>query len=331
MSIREHIDTLAELAEAADGAMMALQNRPVVGIEDCALVTAAFLKRSRYVAARDASHVIDDAFDERIAVEATAAAVWRRCGGTRFVLSDSVAACFALTKRPPGRIALPFPAFTIEIPKGYMPSQIVGDFGGVILVAHTPSRIVCHSFVERESSGGKSGGKLLSFDHDADEDTSPTMLDERFATARPISAEAKTAEHGASMIIRFIRNLVAWLEAFPVRSAHGKKRRAGDVGVGDSIKDGALIRLSTAVRMDVGMRQAARSMLQGAADFKAAKLAIRHIVRGHWKRQPISGGHKTIFVAPYWRGPDGPAAWDRVYRVRDASTVPAPPPPTPTS
>jgi hypothetical protein len=39
-----------------------------------------------------------------------------------------------------------------------------------------------------------------------------------------------------------------------------------------------------------------------------------------WKRQVVKDGRKTIFVVPYWRGPDGPAAWGRVYKMRDSET-----------
>ena len=50
------------------------------------------------------------------------------------------------------------------------------------------------------------------------------------------------------------------------------------------------------------------------------RLALQHIVRGHCKSQPHGPGmrdRKTIWVDPYWRGPDSEEAWARIYGTSD--------------
>jgi hypothetical protein len=48
------------------------------------------------------------------------------------------------------------------------------------------------------------------------------------------------------------------------------------------------------------------------------KLRVQHVVRGHFKFQPHGEGRtqrKRIWVEPYWRGPEGTAAWAHIYQA----------------
>lgn len=48
-------------------------------------------------------------------------------------------------------------------------------------------------------------------------------------------------------------------------------------------------------------------------------LAVRQLVRGHWKRQPVGPGgqeRKLILVEPYWRGPEMAEVIEKPYLVR---------------
>jgi hypothetical protein len=71
------------------------------------------------------------------------------------------------------------------------------------------------------------------------------------------------------------------------------------------------------VRIDPRLLQAARA---GSREV-ALRLKHRHIVRGHYRNQPIGEGRKerkTIWIAPFWKGPEDGAAIVHTYK-------PAPP------
>lgn len=75
------------------------------------------------------------------------------------------------------------------------------------------------------------------------------------------------------------------------------------------------------VRLDPNLVRAARS---GSREV-ALRVARRHIVRGHYRNQPIGEGRKErkmIWIAPFWKGPADGAAIVHTYK-------PAPPEPAP--
>ena len=54
----------------------------------------------------------------------------------------------------------------------------------------------------------------------------------------------------------------------------------------------------------IDCRAAVRDYVRGLA---ASSPVVQSLVRGHWKRQPHGPGgteRKTIFIEPYWRGPE---------------------------
>jgi hypothetical protein len=49
------------------------------------------------------------------------------------------------------------------------------------------------------------------------------------------------------------------------------------------------------------------------------KLEGRHVVRGHFRQQACGPNHserKTIWIAPFMKGPEGAEAWSHVYEVK---------------
>ncbi|HET9063717.1 MAG TPA: hypothetical protein VFO62_10550 [Candidatus Binatia bacterium] len=67
------------------------------------------------------------------------------------------------------------------------------------------------------------------------------------------------------------------------------------------------------VRLDPNLVRAARA---GSREV-ALRVARRHIVRGHYRNQPIGAGRKerkTIWIAPFWKGPSDGAAIIHTYK-----------------
>jgi hypothetical protein len=120
------------------------------------------------------------------------------------------------------------------------------------------------------------------------------------------------------MTVRIVRNFASWISAFPIKPSADRRGSITKGEVGGSVSIGPMVYLKTEVQMAPEMRAAAKALVRMDADYAVRKMAMRHIVRGHWKRQVIKDGRKTIWVAPYWRGPDGPAAWGRVYTMHNA-------------
>lgn len=57
------------------------------------------------------------------------------------------------------------------------------------------------------------------------------------------------------------------------------------------------------------------------------ELAVRYVVRGHWRQQPCGPGgkdRKLTWIAPYWKGPEWAEVVQRDYLVMDSQTDPQP-------
>lgn len=324
--VASHIEDMKTTAELADGATEVMFGRPVASMSDCDAVAKAFSLRSAH-----SGLIKDDAFDARIAWEACAASRWIQQGGTRFCPTASVAASFVLTKQTPGELHLPYEAIVVQLPKGFMPSPVVGDYEGTMLITRLPNRMIyVNSFVVR--GGGRDGSRVMMFSDDVDESETPTLLSRDTNQAVPGMANINSSTvagimptsdaasvNAASMTIRIVRNLCSWMLAFPPRSMGTKHKHASVTAgeVGASLREGPMVYLKTEVQLDAAMKHAASSLVRHDANFSVRKMAMRHIVRGHWRNQAIKSGHRMMWIAPFWRGPGGPQAWGRIYQLKD--------------
>ncbi len=189
-----------------------------------------------------------------------------------------------------------------------------------MMIAKLPTeRPMVAVFSSIQRPGDRSGVVSMFFSEDIDEkDVDHAQIGENYATISGIAPTSVThRNNAAAMTIRIVRNFASWMSAFPTRAADRKNASVRTGEVGASIAHGPVVYLKTEVQLSAEMRLAAKRLLDSKASFEVQKLALRHIVRGHWKRQANKEGHKTIWIAPYWRGPDGPAAWGRVYRMDD--------------
>ncbi len=307
MGIRDHKEQLRIVADDANGAAQVLLGRDINQGGDIPIIAHAYAIRGQHVPGGSRG------LDERIGTRAAMAALWKASGGATFVLSESVAASIALTKTPREAMRLCLPAFLIEVPSGYMPSVVAGSFPGAVLVSRGPGKMVfADCFVDR---GGEAGGhRLIMMSEDVDEDTRAEDLDD-VENARHAGEVTPRWYHRA--IIRLVRGTMMWVETFPSGPA-GQSARSKVGGFGVTTSDGrGHVFLGTRVVLDAGLRNGAKMLTRGQS-FERAKLALRHIVRGHWKRQACGvnkADRKLVYVEPYWRGPDACAAFGRLYAL----------------
>jgi hypothetical protein len=321
-NLNDWINELKSSADIANGTARQLFSRDIESMQDVDWFTRAIITKNSRVGLLQ-----DNALDARVAWQAVAAATWLRNGGTRFCPSDSVAASLILTRQQPGAIQLPYQVQLIHLPVGFMPSPVVGDFEGMILVTRlTPSKIYAIACTSR---GGSYATRTMLFDDDFDEaEAKPTMAGTGAALSwAPFAEESReglpvtsqeAVDNSAAMTVRIVRNFASWISAFPIKPSADRRGSITKGEVGGSVSIGPMVYLKTEVQMAPEMRAAAKALVRMDADYAVRKMAMRHIVRGHWKRQVIKDGRKTIWVAPYWRGPDGPAAWGRVYTMHNA-------------
>jgi hypothetical protein len=115
----------------------------------------------------------------------------------------------------------------------------------------------------------------------------PSSWQQRLADVRtPIPATSQEADNNAAaMTVRIVRNFASWISAFPVRPSPDRRGTIGSGEVGGSVAIGPMVYLKTEVQMAPEMRAAAKALVRMDADYAVRKMAMRHIVRGHWKRQ----------------------------------------------
>lgn len=326
-NLSDWINELKSCADVANKTARELFSRNIESMQDVDWFTRVFSAKTKHSGLPQ-----DNGLDARIAWQSVAAATWLRNGGTRFCPSDSVAASLLLTRQQSGPIHLPYQTQLIHLPVGFMPSPVLGEYEGMILVARlTETKIYAILCTLR---GGSYATRVMLFNDDIDESkiaptfagmegispTSPwAVLHDVRKGVQPTSLEV--ANNAGAMAIRIIRNFASWISAFPIRPSTDRRASIASGEVGGSVSIGPMVYLKTEVQMAPEMRAAAKALVRMDADYEIRKMAMRHIVRGHWKRQVIKDGRKTIWVAPYWRGPDGPAAWGRVYKLRDSETL----------
>lgn len=264
------------------------------------------------------------------------AALWAKQGFNVFNLSHSLAAGLMLTEPPEyvrgEPLEMPFNVFAITIPPGIVPVFIDGN-------QYWSELIWCYRFdgVHRGSGGAElpffrwtamwQGVSVFRDRHAGDllvqDDESVFNL----PGDPPVEDEDKIT---SSSSLRLIRNLLLWLDATGGVAGHDKDRRRAKSN--KRRKRGRQEAreawpttwvLGSEVKLQPELRRMASEIALGHSKRHAAegwKVRKKHIVQGHWKTQPHGEGRtlrKRIHVAPYWRGPEGEAAWSHLYKPED--------------
>lgn len=215
--------------------------------------------------------------------------VWAATGFQRVVTSHKHAALLMCT-RVPGEVvaavAPPWPAFVLDVPAGVLPPfDGRRDVCAFLLVADVAHQLVVFF-------GGQTG---LCYDQ---------PLDLRLALA-----DEEHADPHVVMLLRFALGVLLELDGH--RPAPGAPARPGGACKRDA--RGAVVTTTHVLRRDVRIdcRDAVRAACSGAAKPRGG-VAVRTLVRGHWKMQPHGPGRSArrfARVDAYWRGPaDAPIA-----------------------
>lgn len=258
---------------------------------------------------------------------------WAQYGFNVFELSPDLAAGFLLTDPAPveGELKLPFPCFFIRLPPGIVPIFVHGQ-------QHWAEGLWCHRFTAHHHTAGDDTPffrwiiewKSVSLWTDrlptelegCDEDNYTQIWegDPPFVPEDSISLDRS---------LRIIKNLLSWLDATGGLEQQARpqpphvKRKASKARQQDL--DAGTWPHVWIFGKDVKLRPELRRMAQEFALAQSAqhnrpgwKLRARLVIRGHFKQQAYGEGkllRRRIWVEPYWRGPEGAAAWAHLYDV----------------
>jgi hypothetical protein len=274
---------------------------------------------------------------------------WADFGFNIFNLTDSLAAMLSLTDATAKftDIRLPFPAFFIEVPPGYLP---VGEKhkGPVRLLVHEHVRHLDYaddgSYTESEDLTLEPERWLRieifsdSFDphtvinrrvSDLSDDSISNQL-MRWVEGRDEDGERSLTEANddsnlVSKSVSLVCSFALWLNATDalegMTPGQGKKVRKKGKKKAER-KPGAwptVWIMGREIKLDKELRDSAKEQAQGEGERKPGwKLRTQKIIRGHFKRQHYGTGSsltKIIFVEPYPRGPDGAEAWSSKFQA----------------
>lgn len=262
------------------------------------------------------------------------AVMWAEYGFNVFNLSPDLAAGFVLTDPPPvpsDGLNLPFPSFCIRIPEGTVPMFQDGK-------QYWAEYLWVQQFTGRHFQLGKvpffrytAFYKSLTLWRDRFPGNLDDEEDQSFYNAvhlgdPPYQDEDKVALKTA---LRVIKNLVAWLESMggvesQVRPQPPHLKRKASKEARQRVASGVYPHVwlfGQNVKLSKEARKMAAEVALGASkrhEIGGWKVRVKHVVRGHWKQQAFGEGRaerKRVWIQPYWRGPEGAAAWSHLYNV----------------
>jgi len=261
---------------------------------------------------------------------------WFKWGCNVFQLTHGLAAGLLLTDPPPltlDKWHLPFPAFVLTIPEGTVP-MFLGD-----RQVWTDS-IWISSFVgyaNREDIGTGTETTFYRIDVCFENLTlwryrrleSLALLDERIENVEyAVLSEGDPPKQDEDSIsigkaVHLIRNFLSWLDSTGGTTRHSPESRSKQKQKGDAVETtpttwifGREVKLQPEIRRMA--TEVALGHTRGAKE--GWKVRMRHVVRGHRKEQPFGAGRaerREIWICPYWRGPEGEAAWAHLYTPKE--------------
>jgi len=242
-----------------------------------------------------------------------------------YELTHSLAAALMLTEPPKmaegEEIELPTPAFVIRVPEGLIP--VFGPEG-----QGWAELIWVHSFKAHHMKL-KTTERFLRWTTEWNmvsvwRDRRPNDLyvgDERVYVLRPDTDVLPQEDDEITMSgsLRLLRNLCSWLAATERESTEKpveRRRKLRKSGKKDKLRF-STIKLGHGVHLGPELRRMAAEVALGSSKNarEGWQLRTKHVVQGHWKMQAYGEGlklRKRIWITPYWRGPEGEAAWAEV-------------------
>ena len=256
---------------------------------------------------------------------------WAQHGFNVFDLAPDFAASLLLTEPAPleGEMHLPFPCFFIRLPPGIVPVFVRDQ-------QFWAEGIWCHRFKSTHVQNGFN----TDFFRWTIERKALSLWKDRFPTNLGASDQSKynlaedppyVPEDDISLdrALRIIQNLVSWLDATGGLEAQAKPeaprtKKKGSKERRRAVEEGVWPRVwlfGQNVKLRPELRRAASEFALAQSKDHAVpgwKVRIQHVVRGHWKNQAQGEGRALrtrLWVEPYWRGPEGAAAWAHIYEA----------------
>lgn len=206
---------------------------------------------------------------------------WQKAGRPLFGLDHSIAAMLAVTRSPGiDWKLLPFPLVVIEIPFEYAPMYEGCKQPCKVALGRAENTCVigvfCDEFV----------GRWVLHDGGLDQEDCVAV------SGRPDQTR------WFAIALRIAFNALRYINEYPDRVESPRPRRDGSVGPNRTIRP------PRDVTVDREFRLRAAQLVRSDS-FSGARRALAHIVRGHWRNQPVGEGRKgrkLTWVRPHMRG-----------------------------
>lgn len=203
---------------------------------------------------------------------------WVDAGCQIYSLSHSIAAMLSVTKAPPVDFShAPHRAFLISVPSEFLPanSAIERSTRWIGVISSKPNSIIL--IPDQDTSSH------VAFADDGKELSEVTIPDTEQA-------------HGLRTAVRLAANTIAFVSAHRECVTSSPRTAAGNVTHSISAPRDVVI--------DRAFRDRAKQLVQ-SRDFKGAKRALAHMVRGHWRNQacgPHRSERRLQWIRPFIRG-----------------------------
>lgn len=302
---------------------------------DCFQTYVEWINRHRNVAAlRYLCLVAGSTTSEQqsqILLEVLAQLRWVQYGAPVCDITAGLAGALLLTRTTPlSEIQWPFPALVLRPPRGIL--SIVSQFTGkpvdvVFIAAHriaeTEGRVRIRITLHSEDHG------QIWIDHRPEwfdryvqtDDSAEILADMKWVQATTFDLPDRDPRDDDTWqrALRLVLNFLSWFSAQPGGIASGMphNRAANRPLQQPAPEDAAPIWVfGREVKLSPELRAAAVASLDARQHRDWAVMA-RHIVRGHFRNQPCGEGRqqiRRIWISPFWRGPEGAARWQHIYR-----------------
>ena len=297
------------------------------------------------------THSQDVAITES-AIKMHGLARWADYGFNVFNLTDSLAAMLSLTDATAkySDIHLPFPAFIVEVPGGFMPVE--SDYTGPVrILVHEHERRLVYSDdrkTYRESDEPSAEAeRWLRVEVFYDSLNTATIINKRISDlsddmvgesamkwstmsdgSRVMESvdedQMEAAEAAMRAAVNMACSFALWVNATDALEGTAPKRKPQKLRKkkGKSRKPGAWPTtwiMGREIKLDKELREDAKQhVLLPGKRRQGSKLRTQRIVRGHFRRQPHGPRNslrKIIFIEPYAQGPEEAEAWSKQYNA----------------
>lgn len=239
------------------------------------------------------------------------AATWARCAFPRIVMSHTYAAALcatAITADIHPLIKLPWDAFAIEIPSGFISGR-TGDgeaYDVGTLFVHRLPKPKEHYDVALLATTGSTLALVCGLTRKGIVDE---IAEDRAQSVTQFTLGFAPFGSGDGRVMHVLQRLTANVCLAMSDPANLKPLGKGKPHPPAKRKTGQppLTTFQLGQSVEVDCRQAIRDYIEGREPKPGKALALQMLVRGHWKRQHHGERNakvKIIWVQPYWRGPD---------------------------